>query len=112
MPSYNANTPAALVPGTQITLVNNAAVDSGVTTTQQFALGPSQSGAGITLMALNTTDQQAQGEFSTTDTPANYQLLSGFVVGPGQAFPYNLTAGWLRFTFAVAPTYGSLIVSR
>jgi hypothetical protein len=112
MPSYNAVQPAALYPGTAIALVNNAATDTGVTTSQQCAIAPSQSGAGITVMVLNTTNQQAQGEFSPTDTSANYQLLSGCVVGPGAAFPYNLTAGWIRFTFAVAPTSGSLIVSR
>jgi hypothetical protein len=112
MPAYPAAQPASLSQGTSIALVNNAAVDGGITTTAQFALPPNQVGSGITLMVLNTTNQQAVGQFATTDTPANYQPLSALVVGPGVAYPYNLTPGWVRFTFAVAPTSGSLIVSR
>ena len=112
MPKYQAGQPAALYPGNSIALVNNAAVDANVTTTERFALAPGQNGAGITLMALNTTNQQAQGQFSTDDVDAHYQNLSGFIVAAGAAFPYNLTAGWVRFTFAAAPTSGSLIVSR
>ena len=112
MPVYPAAQPAALYPGSQIPLVNNAATDANITTTAQCAISPGQNGAGITVMVVNTTTQQAQGQFAFTDASANYENLSGFIVPAGTAFPYNLTAGWLRFTFSVAPTSGSLIVSR
>ena len=112
MPAYPIKQPAALYPGTQITLVNNAAVDSGITTSAQFALAPGMNGTGVTIMILNTTNQQAQGQFSPTDTPANYQNLSGCIVPAGTALPYNLSGGWMLFTFAAAPTSGSLVVSR
>ena len=52
MPKYQAGQPAALYPGNSIALVNNAAVDANVTTTERFALAPGQNGAGISLMAL------------------------------------------------------------
>lgn len=112
MPSYPAAQASALYPGSSIALVNNAAVDANVSTSAQFALAPSQNGAGITLMVLNATNQQAVGQYATTDTDANYMPLSGLIVGPGAAVPYNLVAGWLRFTFVTPPTSGSLIVSR
>ena len=112
MPAYPAAQPAALYPGSQIALVNNAATDSGITTTEEFALNPLGLGAGCTLMILNTTNQQAVGQFSPVDVAADYMPLSGCIVPAGSALPYNLSGGWMRFTFAVAPTTGSLIVSR
>jgi hypothetical protein len=112
MPAYPTAQPAALYPGTQIPLVNNAATDSGITTTEQFSLNPLGDGGGCTVMILNTTNQQAVGQFAPTDASANYMPLSGCIVPAGSALAYNLSAGWLRFTFAVAPTSGSLIVSR
>lgn len=112
MPSYNAVTPAALYPGPSIALVNNAATDTSVSTSQQCAIAPGLNGAGVTVMILNTTNQQAQGQWAPTDTPASYQNLSGCIIPNGTAFPYNLTTGWVRFTFTTPPTSGSLIVSR
>jgi hypothetical protein len=112
MPAYPISQPAALYPGSQIALVNNAATDSGITTTAQFALLPGMNGTGVTLMILNATNHDAQGQFAPTDTAGNYQNLSGCIVPAGTALPYNLSGGWMRFTFAVAPTSGSLIVSR
>jgi hypothetical protein len=112
MPAYNTVPVAALYQGTQIACVNNAAVDTNVTTTQQLAVAPPPNGAGLTVMITNTTNQQAVGQFSWVDTAADYVPLSGCVIGPGTALAYNLATGWLRFTFATAPSSGSLIVSR
>lgn len=112
MPAYPSAQPAALYPGSPIALVNNAATDSGITTTEQFAVAPPPNGAGLTVMIANTTNQQAVGQFSWVDTAADYQPLSGCIVPPGSVLPYNLATGWMRFTFAVAPTSGSLVVSR
>jgi hypothetical protein len=112
MPAYPTAQPAALYPGSQISLVNNAATDAGITTTEQVAIAPSIGGSGVTVMILNTTNQQAVGQYAPADVAANYQPLSGCIVAAGAALPYNITSGWLRFTFAVAPTSGSLIVSR
>jgi len=112
MPSYPITQPAALYPGSQVTLVNNAAVDSGITTSAQFALAPGMNGAGVTAMITNTTNQSAQGQFAPTDIAANYQNLSGCIVPAGTTLHYNVSGGWMRFTFSAAPTTGSLIVSR
>ena len=113
MPAYPAKLPAALYPGSSIALVNNAAVDSGITTTEQFALAPGMNGAGVTIMITNSTNQQAVGQFAPADgASANYLPLSGCVVPPGSVLAYNLSGGWMDFTFAVAPTTGSLVVSR
>ena len=112
MPAYPVASPSALYPGSQLALVNNAAVDSGITTTEQFALIPLGDGSGCTLMITNTTNQQATGQYAPTDVDANYKPLSSCIVTTGAVLPYNLSGGWLRFTFATAPTSGSLIVSR
>jgi hypothetical protein len=112
MPSYPASQPAALYQGAPITLVNNAATDSGITTTAQFAIAPPSNGAGLTIMIVNTTNQAATGQFSWLDVAGDYQPLVGCAVPAGGALAFNLTTGWMRFTFTVAPTSGSLVVSR
>lgn len=117
MPAYGSGLVAALYPGAPIALVNNAAVDSGITTSQPCAIAPPPNGAGLTVMITNTTNQQAQGQFSWMDTPnqadgVDYQNLSGCIIPAGTNLAYNLSTGWLRFTFASAPTSGSLLISR
>jgi hypothetical protein len=107
----------ALYPGNHIALVNNAAIDSGITQTQQFAVGPTPGDGTVTLMITNTTNQQAQGQFAPQDPPAaggsaTYENLSGCIVPAGSTLAYNLQGGWMCFTFGTAPTSGSLIVSR
>jgi ligand-binding sensor domain-containing protein len=110
MPSYPSAQPAALYQDFPITLV--ASTDSGVTTSSQFAVGPSAGGAGVTIMIVNTTNQDATGQWAATDVAANYQPLSGCIVTAGSSLAYNLSGGWMRFAFSIAPTSGSLIVSR
>ena len=112
MPAYNTAPVAALYPGTPIAVVNNAASDSGISTTQQLAIAPPINGSGLTIMISNTTNQQATGEFSWHDVAADYQDLSGCIIPAGSVLAYNLATGWLRFTFATPPSSGSLIVSR
>jgi len=110
MPSYGSVSPAALYQGAPITLV--ASGETGITTTEQLSIAPPPNGAGLTIMIVNTTDQDATGEFAWVDTESDYQVLSGCIVPAGSALAYNLTTGWLRFTFSAAPTSGSLVVSR
>ena len=112
MPQYPAAVPISLSSGNQLALVNNAAIDTGVTTTTQFAVGPSGTSTGVTLMIMNSTNQTAQGQYAPSDVAAEYQNLSGCIVPAGAALAYNLANGWMRFTFSSAPTSGSLIVSR
>lgn len=114
MPAYNAVPAIALTPGDTVAVVNNAAVDSGITTTQQVHVGPSGTAPPSgTVNVVNTTNQQATGQIANqSDATANYQNASGFIVPAGSALPYNMGMGWLRFTFASAPTSGFLTVSR
>jgi hypothetical protein len=101
----------AIYPGDSIALVNNAAVDAGITLTQQVAFGPTPGNSTGNVVVNNTTNQQAQGEYCSTPN-GTYEPLSGFVVPAGSSLPYNLSGGWLCFSFAVAPTSGSLTVTR
>jgi membrane-associated protease RseP (regulator of RpoE activity) len=123
MPAYITNTIAspaqpvqltALYPGTQFVAVNNAATDSGITTSQQVAIGPTPGNSPVTLVITNSTNQQATGQYSPEDAlgTASYENLSGCIIPAGSSLPYNLQGGWMRFTFATAPSSGSLIVSR
>lgn len=124
MPSYIPSVTAqptqllALYPGRSIAVVNNAATDSNITTTQQIAIGPAPGSGGRTLVVVNSTNQTATGQYAAQDpTPAGvqatYEPLSGFVIPNGQSLAYNVPygAGWINFTFTTAPTSGSLIVS-
>ena len=123
MPAYVTNTIAspaqpvqltALYPGTQFVAVNNAASDSGVTTTLQVAIGPTPGNSPVNMVITNTTNHDATGQYSPEDAlgTGSYEPLSGCVIPAGSSLPYNLQGGWVRFTFVTAPTSGSLIVSR
>lgn len=112
MPAYNTQVPVALCPGFSIALVNSAATDSSITATQQFAVAPVPNQSGGTIVFDNTTNQDATAQYSATDVAANYKPLAGGIVASGTALPYNLSGGWVRFSFATAPTSGSLTASR
>lgn len=116
MPAYNANIPVALCQGFAVALVNNAATDSGITSTQQVAIAPVPNQSGTTIMITNTTNQTATGQFAPTDaltgSSSGYKPLSGCTIPAGTTLAYNLSGGWINFTFASAPTSGSLVVSR
>lgn len=116
MPAYiTSPQPVQLVavyPGNALAVVNNASVDAGITTTQQFAVGATPGNNSGTLVITNSTNQEATGQYASHDVAANYEPLSGCIIGAGASLPYNLAGGWMRFTFVSAPTSGSLIVSR
>ena len=122
MPAYITKPQAqqvnALYKGNSIALVNNASTDSNVTNTLQCAIAPEPGVGGVTVMATNTTNQQATGQWAPSEVLAGgagtetYEALSGFVVPAGSSLAYNLSGGWLRFNFGTAPTSGSLIVAR
>jgi hypothetical protein len=111
MPAYIASALVqqvnALYPGNQLALVNNAATDSSVTKTLQFAIGP-QAGQLPRMTFINTTNQDCQIELAASDADANYQVGSGLVAPAGTSFVFN-AFGWCRGLFATAPTSGSLI---
>ena len=113
MPAYSATgNRTAIYPGDQVAVVNNAATDAGITTTQQLAIGPVGNQTGCTIIVTNSTNHDATGQYAPLDADANYEPISGFIVPASTALPYNLSLGFIRFTFASAPTSGSLIVSR
>ena len=115
MPAYNTNVPIALCPGFSIAVVNSAATDSNITSSQQFAVAPVPNQSGGTLMITNSTNQTATGQFAASDTSTGtgtYETLSGCIVPAGTTLAYNLSGGWMRFSFGTAPTSGSLVVSR
>lgn len=116
MPAY-ITTPqpvqlVALYKGNSIFFVNNAAVDSGITKTVQAAVGPEPGAGGVTLNIINETNEQATLETAWADADANYQPVSGGIIAAGASLEYNLSGGWIRFTFGTAPTTGSLVVTR
>lgn len=114
MPAYSASgNRTAIYPGDHVAVVNNAATDSGITTTQQLAIGPVGNQTGCTILVTNSTNEDAQGQYAPTDNAStDYQPLSGFIVPSDTALAYNVSLGFINFTYTTAPTTGSLIVSR
>jgi hypothetical protein len=119
MPAYIVNPQfvqlVQLNPGNSIAVVNNAAVDSGILTTQQLAIGPDPTG-NSQVTVTNTTNQTATPQTASTDTAAQYEPYyvqgSAITVPAGESVSSPINARWLRFTYATAPTSGSLIVTR
>ncbi len=116
MPSYNAATPRAIYPGNEIALVNNAATDASVTTTQQCSIGPDPGGQ-TAVVLTNLTNQTATVQIAPSDTPSLYQpytyLGSAITAATSTSVGFPVVPSvWLRCTFATAPTSGSLILSR
>jgi hypothetical protein len=101
----------ALYPGDSIPLVNNAAVDSGITQTQQVAIGPVPGNSVGNVVINNSTNQTATALQCSTPNGI-YEALSQGTVTAGESLPYNMSGGWLCFSFGTAPTSGSLIVTR
>ena len=112
MPAYNAQPVRALYPGASIALVDDASTDTGITTTQQFAVGPNPVNTSNVINFINTTNQDAVGQISWHDVTGDYKAAASLTVASGTSLPYNLADGWVRFTFASAPTSGSLVASR
>lgn len=116
MPSYPAQKPSALYPGDQIALVNNAAVDAGVTTTISAAVGPAPANNEAHFVAFNSSDHDAVIRAAPADSNASYlPLYDGAVavtIPAGQSVFFYCPGPWIRATFAVAPTTGSLILYR
>ena len=113
MPAYNAQPVRALYPGETIALVADASVDTAVTDTQQFSIGPNPTQNSNALNFHNSTNVDAQGQLSPDDSATGtYKNVSGLLVAAGTVLPYNLAGGFLRFHFASAPTSGSLTVVR
>lgn len=113
MPAFQTSGPlTALYPGDSIALVNNAASDSGLTSTQQVVIAE-VSGVTAPLVITNTTNQTATGQASSAPlTSASFKPLTGCVIAAGTSLTYNIGQTTINFTFSVAPTSGSLVVQR
>ena len=112
MPAYNAQPVRALYPGESIALVDDASVDTAITTTQQFAVGPNPVQTSNVINFINTTNHDAVGQISWHDVTGDYVTSASLTVAAGTALPYNMADGWVRFTFAIAPTTGSFVAAR
>jgi hypothetical protein len=118
MPSYPTKVAAALYPGDQITLVNDAATDSGVTSTIQAAVGPAPGNNQAHFVAFNSTDQNATIEVAWEDVEADYLPFNGewgpqaVVVNSNESVFFYCPGPFVRAAFVTAPTRGSLILYR
>jgi hypothetical protein len=119
MPAYITNGQptqyVALYPGIQYAVVNNAAIDTGITKSVQLAVGPTPGNGTVNLVITNQTNQQAQGQYAPNDgngVNPTYENLSGCIIPAGSVLPYNLQGGWILLTFATAPTTGSAYIGR
>jgi len=117
MPVYPSATPRVLYAGETIALVNNAAVDTNVTTTIQVSI-PSSPAYPSLFSIVNTTNQTATIQVAYSDVAANYQALknadttNAITVANGSTVVFSCIGPWLRCTFASAPTSGSLVICR
>ena len=123
MPAYNTTTAIFLTPRTVVTLVNNAAVDSGITATQQCEVGRV---AGVLVSTqfsvFNSTNQPVTIEIAPHDQDVNYlQLQNGdtgnessnpVVCPAGMALSFTTAGPYIRGLFGTAPTSGSLTITR
>jgi hypothetical protein len=119
MPAYNTKPAIALTPGDTENLVNSAATDSGVTTTQQVHIGPSGTASGTRVHVSNTTNQSCTIQAtSVADATGNYKALTdaetaeAIVVASGTDAYFDPAVCWLRGLFGTAPTSGYLTISR
>src|ERR1700688_2564893 len=112
MPAYGAQPVRAIYPGASIALVNDASVETGITTTEAVAIGPNPVNTSNVVNFINTTNSDAQGQIAHQNAAASSANASSLLVAAGTSLPYNLADGWVRFTFASAPTSGSLIAAR
>ena len=123
MPAYNASPALILSVGTRVSLVNNAAVDSGITATQQAKI---ESVAGVRggtqFSVFNSTNQPVTIEIAPHDQDVNYlQLQNGdtgnetsnpVVCPAGMALSFTTAGPYIRGLFGTAPTSGSLTITR
>ena len=116
MPSYNTISPAPQLGfGAYYLLVNNAVTDSGITISQQIQVSPSDA----PLQVTNGTNQSGTVQYSPVDAddpgtspPVLFYDPVGTVASDTSASFTIQAAGFIRVTFSVAPTSGSLAVSR
>jgi hypothetical protein len=116
MPSYNTVTPPPQLGfGAYYLLVNNAVTDTGVTVSQQIQVSPSDA----PLQLTNGTNQTATIQYSPVDAdnpgtspPVLFYEAVGTVASDASASFAIQAAGYIRVTFASAPTSGSIAVSR
>ena len=113
MPAYNTQampTPKpSLCTGDQYALVNNAAVDSGITATQQVAIAPHQADSATYCTVFNGTNQAVQMQAAPSDSAALYASL-GSSIAAGALATISCAVPWVRGLFATAPTSGSLVI--
>jgi gamma-glutamyltranspeptidase len=115
MPAYQTTSTPQLQfisPGNKIALVNNAAVDTGITATIQVSCA-AQPNASSKLTLVNNTNQTATVQVAAVDASANYVPLTATVTAAaGAAVVFDCIGPWIRASFASAPTAGSLYLCR
>jgi len=117
MPAYNTQpmpTPKpALYTGDLYALVNNAAVDSGITATQQVAIAPSPGDTATYCTVFNGTNQAVQMQAAPYDPPTATGVAYasiGSSIAAGALATISCAVPWLRGLFGTAPTTGSLVI--
>jgi hypothetical protein len=118
MPSYPAvGAITALYHGDQIALVNNGAVDTGVTKTIPVAIAQLP-GLSPDLTLANTTSQTITIQVSWHDVDADYEPLkddnTGLMItaAANTTIVFECTGPLLRCTLSTAATAGSVVLSR
>jgi hypothetical protein len=117
MPAYNTQpmpTPKpALYTGDSYALVNNAAVDSGITATQQVAIAPSPGDTATYCTVFNGTNQAVQMQAAPYDpataTGVAWASLGSSILS-GALLVISCPLPWVRGLFTTAPTTGSLVI--
>jgi len=112
MPAYPAHSPVFLSLGNVVPLVNNAATDSGITATIQVSVA-GQPSTTSKLTLVNNTNQTATVQVAAVDANANYVPLTASVTAAaGAAVVFDCVGPFVRCSFSVAPTTGSLYLCR
>lgn len=116
MPSFSATLPVvAIATGNQILLVNNASTDSGITATTAVSMAVEPSGNN-TLTLVNTTNQTATVQVAAVNTNASFVPLSNNATAvtavTNTAVSFTCNGPYVRCTYSVAPTTGSLTLTR
>lgn len=118
MPAYVAGNAIGLTVGDRVVLVNNAATDSGITSTQQVALSQQEAAGSATLALHNGTNQTATVQVADVDATGNYRALTdantaeAITVATSLSIVFTCIGPFLRCNFGTAPTTGTLAITR
>ena len=119
MPAYSAGNGPGIYAGDRVVLVNNAATDTGITSTLQVALAQvGGMSTGIDLALHNGTNQAVTVQVADTDVDARYRALTeadtaeAVTCASGSSITFTTIGPFVRGHFGTAPTTGTLAISR